>query len=149
MTHDTIYRLINIFPLPFWLLLAFAPRWRFTQLLVHSALVPMLLGSFYLLYLGGALFGGGGPEGGGFGSLDSLQIMFSYKPALVAGWAHYLVFDLFVGAWIVRDAQRRRLHHGLVVPILFFTLMAGPFGLLLYMLLRGLRTGAWGLDERL
>jgi hypothetical protein len=149
MIHDTVYSLMNLFVLPFWLLLAFAPRWRFTPLFVHSALVPLLVGTFYLLYLGGALFGGGGPAGGGFGSLDGLKILFSYKPALIAGWAHYLVFDLFIGAWIVRDAQRRRIHHWLVVPILFFTLMAGPFGLLLYMLLRGLRTGAWGLDERL
>lgn len=149
MTHDHVYSIINLAVVPFWLLLAFVPRWRFTPLLVHSALVPMVLGTFYLLYLGGAIFGGGGPQGGGFGSLDALQILFSYKPALIAGWAHYLVFDLFVGAWIVRDAQRRRLNHYMIIPILFFTLMAGPLGLLLYMLLRGLRTGAWGLDERL
>jgi Domain of unknown function (DUF4281) len=140
MTHDSVYSLINLFILPFWLLLAFAPRWRFTQLLVHSALVPLLVGSFYLLYLSGALFGGGGPVGGGFGSLDGLKILFSHKPALIAGWAHYLVFDLFIGAWIARDAQRYRMKHYLVLPILFFTLMAGPFGLLLYMLLRGVRT---------
>jgi Domain of unknown function (DUF4281) len=149
MTHDSIYSLINLFVLPFWLLLAFAPRWRFTQLLVHSALVPLLVGSFYLLYLSGALFGGGGPAGGGFASLEGLKLLFSYKPALIAGWAHYLVFDLFIGAWIARDAQRYRVKHYLVLPMLFFTLLAGPFGLLLYMLLRGLRTGAWGLDERL
>jgi hypothetical protein len=149
MTHDNMYQLLILFPLPFWLLLIAAPRWRFTQVLTHSALVPLWLGIFYVLYLSGALFGGGAPPGGGFFTLEGLQIIFSYKPALIAGWAHYLVFDLFVGAWIVRDAQRRRLHHGLVVPILFFTLMAGPFGLLLYVLLRGLRTGAWSLDERL
>ncbi len=148
MTHDAVYSLLNLFPLPFWLLLALAPRWRWTQALVHSALVPLLLGSFYLVYLSYALFGGGGPEGGGFGSLEGLMTLFQYKPAMIAGWAHYLVFDLFVGAWIVRDAQRRRISHALIVPILFFTLMAGPFGLLLYMLLRGLRTGVWTLEER-
>jgi hypothetical protein len=149
MTHDSVYSLINMVPVLFWLLLVFVPRWRFTSLLVHSALVPLLLGTFYVLYLSGAMFGGGAPQGGGFGSLEGLKILFSYKPALIAGWAHYLVFDLFVGAWIVRDSQRRRLNHYMIVPILFFTFVAGPFGLLLYMLLRGLRTGAWGLDERL
>jgi Domain of unknown function (DUF4281) len=149
MTHDSVYSLLNLVILPFWLLLAFAPRWRFTQLLAHSVLVPLLLGCFYLFYLGGAMFGGGGPQGGGFGNLEALKTLFSYKPALIAGWAHYLVFDLFIGAWIVRDAQRRRINHGMIVPILFFSVMAGPLGLLLYLLLRGLRTGAWGLDERL
>jgi hypothetical protein len=148
MNHDAVYSLLNLVPLPFWLLLAVAPRWRWTQALVHSALVPLLLGSFYVAYLSFALFGGGGPQGGGFGSLEGLRLLFQYKPALMAGWAHYLVFDLFIGAWIVRDAQRRRMSHGYIVPILFFTLMAGPFGLLLYLLLRGLRTGIWSLDER-
>jgi hypothetical protein len=147
MTHDLIYTLINLSIVPFWLLLAFAPRWRFSQALVHTALVPLLMGGFYALYLSMGLFGGS-PQGGGFDSLESLQRLFQYKPAMMAGWAHYLVFDLFIGAWIVRDAQRRRIGHGWIMPILFFSLMAGPIGLLLYMLLRGLRTGAWGLDER-
>jgi len=26
---------------------------------------------------------------------------------LLAGWTHYLAFDLFIGGWEVRDAQRR------------------------------------------
>jgi hypothetical protein len=149
MSHDAVYQLLNLAIVPFWLLLAFAPRWQFTQLLVHSALVPLLLGSFYIVYLGGAIFGGGGPAGGGFGTLEGLKTLFSYKPAIIAGWAHYLVFDLFIGAWIVRDAQRRRISHSMIIPILFFSVMIGPLGLLLYLVLRGLRTGAWGLDERL
>jgi hypothetical protein len=54
----------------------------------------------------------------------------------LAGWIHYLAFDLFVGAWEVRDAQRQGIHHLLVIPCLLATLMAGPAGLALYWLLR-------------
>ena len=59
------------------------------------------------------------------------------KPSIVvAGGIHYLIFDLFVGAWETRDAQRRGISHWLVVPCLLATLMIGPVGLLLYILVR-------------
>ena len=62
--------------------------------------------------------------------------MFSQRGALLAGWVHYLAFDLFVGAWIVATAPKYGIAHWLVLPCLFFTLMAGPVGLLLYFILR-------------
>jgi hypothetical protein len=55
---------------------------------------------------------------------------------LLAGWIHYLAFDLFVGSWEVRDAQRVGIHHLFVVPCLVLTVLFGPIGLLLYLLLR-------------
>jgi hypothetical protein len=55
---------------------------------------------------------------------------------VVAGWIHYLIFDLFVGAWEARDARRRGVPHLLLVPCLLFTLMIGPVGLLLYVVVR-------------
>lgn len=56
---------------------------------------------------------------------------------LLAGWVHYLAFDLFIGSWEVRDAQRHGLSHLLVVPCLALTFLFGPVGLLLYLGLRG------------
>ena len=56
--------------------------------------------------------------------------------ALLAGWAHYLAFDLFIGGWQVRDAQRRRIPHPFVVPALVLTFLFGPAGLLLYLAIR-------------
>jgi hypothetical protein len=76
------------------------------------------------------------PSAGGFGSLQEVTILFSDPNLLLAGWIHYLAFDLFVGAWEVRDAQRQGIHHLLVIPCLLATLMAGPAGLALYWLLR-------------
>ena len=72
---------------------------------------------------------------------------FTSPHAALAGWIHYIAFDLFVGAWEVRDARRRGIPHGWVLPALFLTLMAGPLGLLFYLLVRFARTGATGLDE--
>ena len=64
------------------------------------------------------------------------MLLFTSPTAVLGGWIHYLVFDLFVGAWIVRDARRESINHWLTVPLLFITLMAGPAGLMLYLLLR-------------
>ena len=69
-------------------------------------------------------------------SLAALSLLFQNPTALLAGWIHYIAFDLFVGAWQVRDAKRLGINHWLVVPCLIATLMAGPIGLLLYSCLR-------------
>jgi hypothetical protein len=55
---------------------------------------------------------------------------------VLGGWIHYLVFDLFIGAWIVRDAKRQSINHWITAPFLFATLMIGPAGLMSYLLLR-------------
>ena len=52
------------------------------------------------------------------------------------GWIHYLAFDLFVGLWVARNADRYGFARWLHIPILFFVLMLGPLGLVLYLLLR-------------
>ena len=44
---------------------------------------------------------------GGFGSITEIRALFSSDSALVAGWLHYLAFDLFVGSWIVANGLKR------------------------------------------
>ena len=66
---------------------------------------------------------------------------------LLAGWLHYLAFDLFVGSWEVRDSRRVGVHHLLVIPCLFLTLMMGPVGLLAYLVLRLAIGRQWTVDD--
>src|SRR4051812_21348401 len=56
---------------------------------------------------------------------------------LLAGWTHYLAFDLFVGRWEVRDAQRRGIPHLLITPALVLTFLLGPAGFLFYLPVNG------------
>jgi hypothetical protein len=74
--------------------------------------------------------------GASFSSLAGVTALFSKAGNVMMGWTHYLAFDLFIGSWEVEDAGKRGVPHWLVLPCLFFTLMLGPVGLLLYMLLR-------------
>jgi hypothetical protein len=53
---------------------------------------------------------------------------------LLAGWVHYLAFDLFIGTWIAVEADRRGIHRLLQAPILVATFLFGPLGLLFYTL---------------
>ena len=95
-------------------------------------LVPGLLAAAYIPLI----WVGMGAEGGGFGSIEEIRALFANDSALVAGWFHYLAFDLFVGSWIVRDKQDSGVPALLVLPCLPLTFLFGPAGLLLYFILR-------------
>ena len=144
MPLETLFKAANYTVIPFWLLMMVAPRWSWTQRLVHGPVVLLLLTPIYA-YL---LFGyAPAPEDMQFTSLYGVMIGFSAPHIVVAGWIHYLIFDLFVGAWETRDAHRRDIPHLLVVPCLIVTMMIGPVGLLLYVLVRFFRTRALEYDE--
>ncbi|MBO6658876.1 MAG: DUF4281 domain-containing protein [Pseudomonadales bacterium] len=146
MTPDTVFTIINAAILPFWVLLLFLPHHKVTQVLVHSGLVPVLFGLVYAYYMISGLILGGA-EGGGMDSLQSLMMAFTDPGSVVAAWTHYLIFDLFVGAWMVRDAKREEILHLAIVIPLVLTLMAGPVGLLLYVALKGAMRRKFGFLE--
>ena len=131
LTPDFLFSLANPAALLGWALLVLAPRWRGTRAVVLSGALPLLLAAAYAVLIATHYWGPHGGEGG-FGSLDDVAALFRDRWALLAGWVHYLCFDMWTGAWEVRDAQRRGVPHGLLVPCLLLTFMVGPVGLLLY-----------------
>ena len=134
MSADLIFSICNSAVLPGWILLIVLPKWKWTLALVSTVIIPFVLGMVYVgLFISQA---GNFPEGGGFGSPESVLIAFNNPYLLTAGWIHYLAFDLFVGAWQVDDARKQGISHWLVIPCLVLTFMAGPTGLVLYFILR-------------
>jgi hypothetical protein len=127
---EDLFRIANMSVLPGWLLLFVAPRWKWTQRYC-TLFVPLALGLFYAWLLRDGL------GDGDFGSLAGVMKLFAMPQAAFAGWVHYLIFDLFIGAWEARDAQRLGISRWLVLPCQFMTLMLGPIGLALYLLMRG------------
>ena len=135
MEPELIFAIANNGILIFWLLLIVAPKWKGTEIAVHSIAIPVVLGLTYIwLIVTG--FMEGMPAGAGFFSLAGVMAFFTSPAAATAGWVHYLVFDLFIGAWEVRDAGRRGIAHWAVIPCLIVTLMFGPIGFLCYLVLR-------------
>lgn len=148
MTYAVLFDIVNTSVLPAWAMLILAPKWSWTETLVHSMLWPVVLGVVYTAVFAAMLFLGHGADGGGFSSIEGVRTLFSSDAGILVGWTHYLVFDLFVGAWCARDAQRRGFNHWLLIPCLFFTFMTGPLGLLMYLLLRkATGKGGWSLTE--
>ena len=111
----------------------FAERVRPAVQLTTRFLIPALIAIAY-----GLLIRAGFAEApdGGFGSITEIRALFASDSALVAGWLHYLAFDLFVGSWIVADGLKRGIPALLILPCLPLTLLFGPLGLLLFILLR-------------
>lgn len=132
MNAETIFSVANTTALFSWILIAAAPKWKFTRVVVVSGAIPILLSAAYLVLV--VTFFGSAE--GGFGSLADVMKLFTNEWAVLAGWIHYLAFDLFVGIWEVRDAEEQGISHWFVIPCLFFTFMLGPIGLLMYTGLR-------------
>ncbi|WP_343518822.1 ABA4-like family protein [Sphingomonas sp.] len=89
--------------------------------------IPAILAIGYILLI---WQGRSGFEQGGFSSLGAVRALFANDAALAAGWLHYLAFDLFIGAWISRDAAARGIPPLIVLPCLPLTFLFGPAGLL-------------------
>lgn len=132
MTAEQLFSILNLIAMAAWLMLVCLPRVRWTTTVVPIA-VPLLLAVVYA----GLLAATWSTSEGGFSSLAGVSALFSNPWVLLAGWTHYLAFDLFIGGWEVRDAQRRGIPHLLVVPALMLTFLFGPVGLLLYHAIRG------------
>lgn len=147
MNWDTAYLAINALVVPAWALLVFLPAASITRKLVHSGLYPLVFGLVYATSLGAALVFGVSDPGAGMSSLGAVMSLFDHPNGIITGWSHFLVFDLFVGAWIARDARRRSIPHLIILPALVFSFVFGPIGLLIYMLIRLLRGEGLSLDE--
>jgi hypothetical protein len=140
MNPDALFRVANSMILPAWLLLVVLPRWRYTQRIAGwtwPAVLAVLYASIVLRP--GVL------ADADMGTLAGVMRLFENPLTVTAGWIHYLCFDLFVGSWEVREAQRLGMSHAAVIPCLLLTLMLGPLGLLLFLLLRGIWKNEWAL----
>lgn len=132
MTPDQLFQLANPLALLGWLVLLAAPLAPRAAQAVAAAAIPLLLS---LAYAGLVLaFWWQAP--GGFGSLPEVQALFTHPHIALAGWLHYLAFDLFLGAWQVRTARAEGIAHWLVIPCLILTFLFGPAGLLTFAILR-------------
>ena len=129
---ETLFSIANTWILPGWLLLLFAPTWKYTGRIVFYIIILALAITYAVLLFGD--LGSFDPEAGS--SLSGLTKAFSSPKAALIGWIHYLAFDLFAALVIAKDARRVGVNRFLMVVPLFFTLMTGPVGLLLYALIR-------------
>jgi len=131
MTPDSLFTIVNAIAALGWLGLAALPGHKIVTRITGLTILALLA----LIYAAIVVTRIGASEGV-FGSLAAVAMLFSDPWLLLAGWIHYLAFDLFVGAWEVRDAHTRGMSHALVLPCLALTFLFGPAGWMLYLILR-------------
>jgi Domain of unknown function (DUF4281) len=132
MNWPTVFSAMNMAAMLGWLVLLLAPRrWQALSGLPH-VVIP---GAIALLYSAvmAAHFAAAAAAGGGFNSIAQVRTLFASDPVLVAGWGHYLAFDLLVGCWLAERLDRAGVSRWLQAPVLFTTFMFGPAGWLLGM----------------
>ncbi len=125
MTPQFSFQIFNFIALCSWILLIFFGASKISRVLIHSTAIPLLLALGYWVSLM-SMFLTNPPAGAGFGSLEALQALFSNPWGLLAGWVHYLAFDLLIGSEIERRYRNRNFFLRLI--LLFLTFMFGPIG---------------------
>ncbi len=132
MTTETLFTLANSSMLLFWFCLIALPKTKITQTLISYPYIPLILSLFYLYFMGQ----GSGLVEADFTSLEGIVTLYknSTPEMAAAGWMHYLAFDFWVGAGLLREGQKKSLPQGIMVLPLLATFMLGPVGILLYSL---------------
>ena len=133
MNPDQIFSIASFIALLAWLGLLFLPRARVITDVLAPIIIPCLLAAAYVIILARFF------DAAGFSKFSTLEGIASLQGSpwlLLAGWLHYLAFDLFVGSWEVRTARQEKIPHLAIVPSLLATFLAGPAGLLLFVMTR-------------
>lgn len=143
---EAIFSLSGLLVMPFWALMIFLPHWRWTLRLVRSPLVvlpPALLYAALALPRLTEVFPAVSSP-----TMAGIAALLGTPAGATIAWAHFLSFDLFVGRWIYLDGRERGISALLMAPMLFLTLMLGPLGFLLYVVLRGVTVRYCGARSR-
>ena len=128
MTWENWFSLASTAAAAGWAALILLPRWPWLRLTLRYAL-PGALATAYTALVMVYFFH---VEGGGFNSLAQVKELLGTDPTLLAGWVHYLAFDLFVGGWIAERADALHLSRLLQAPILMLTFLFGPIGFMVF-----------------
>ena len=132
MTPEQVFSIVNLIATVAWIALVVLPGRRWVTDIITSTAVPLLFAIAYVVIVAATV----GRTPGGFSTLAGVAALFSNPWVLLAGWLHYLAFDLLIGTWETRDARQHGVPHLLLVPCLILTFLFGPAGWLLYRVVR-------------
>ena len=136
MDLDRLFSIAGALAMAGWLALVLSVLfdWRGLRRLVPGLLIPLGLSVAYVALI---VKGFPGAEGG-FGSLDQVAALFRSREMLLAGWIHYLAFDLLVGVLLARENDQVGIPRVLMIPVFAATFLFGPAGFLAFQALRGI-----------
>jgi len=137
-TAEMLYMWINIGVLPFWFVLIFFPQSHICRFFVTSILPFLLLSGSYIFILYKSFLIGYDFVGNFnlYLGLNELSRLFEDNLYLMMFWTHFIAINLFLGGWIVKDAQKFSINKVLLSIPLILTYLVGPIGLFFYWVFR-------------
>ena len=132
MTPNQLFSIANALALVAWLVLIVPWSQRWMAEVGARWVIPGVFAAMYAVIVGTHWAG----SSGGFATLSEVGMLFGEPWLLLAGWVHYLAFDLLVGSWEARDARERGVGRLVLAPCLGLTFLFGPAGWLLYTIVR-------------
>ena len=134
MSTEFLFDVTFLLAAPFWLLMVFAPKWGPTVRVMGSpwvATIPLIVYFVFAFPHFGELWAVvRAPE------LEPLRAFVGEPYGAAAIWAHVIAFDLFIGRWMYLESRELGLHPLVMGPLLVFTVLLSPFGLVLFLALR-------------
>ena len=138
MTPSTLFTLMNILSAAGWILILVISRfWKGADTFLVCIVVAILAAAYS--YFNFAHIGEAGGIAG-FSTFEGVTKIFSNPWLIDAAWAHIVGIDLVLGMLIKNNAAKHGIAYGVVVIVLLVTIVFGPLGLLLYLLIRWLKT---------
>lgn len=138
MPWGGLFTFVHLVALAGWALLFLAPRGPRVAAYVLYLCVGLLCLTYAVMFAAQI----GTIADGDFLSIEGIRALFASDGGIVIGWTHYLAFDLFIGQWIAKDADHKGFSRIAQVPVLLLTLLAGPIGLLTWLVIRERRARA-------
>ena len=137
-TTEMIYLWVNIGVLPFWILIIFFPQSHLCKYLATSIFPIFLLSAAYIFilykaYLGSFDFANNFSL---YLGLSSVSELFRDDYYLLMFWTHFVAVNLFIGGWILKDAQKLYVNKILLAFPLIITYLIGPVGIFVYWIIR-------------
>ena len=134
---DRVFEWANLVAIAGWLMLLLSPWRPRVADWAGGVIAPALLAGIYASGIAWLLWNAPSDAPAvDFSTLEGVAAVFATREGLAVAWVHYLAFDLFVGAWEVRVARRDGMPFWIVVPCLVLTFLAGPLGLLVFLVAR-------------
>ena len=129
---------INLGILPFWFILIIFPQSHLSRIFVTTIFPFFVLSGVYIFilyksYLIGYDFDGNFSL---YLGLNELSRLFEDHLYIMIFWTHFIAMNLFIGGWIVKDAEKFSINKVLLALPLITTYLVGPIGLFLYWVIR-------------
>jgi len=132
MNYEMIFSIVGLAAMIGWLVLLVSPKMPIWADRIAGLAIPLGLSVGYTFLLFAYP-----PQNGGFGTFAEITELFADPASLMAGWVHFLAFDLLVGAWICRKGREEAVNFWAVLPCLPITFLFGPAGFVCFSIVRG------------